>query len=31
VKDAMKILASNEMRAKFDKIFGGTIVLYPKQ
>lgn len=31
VKDAMKILASDEMRSKFDKIFAGTIVLYPKQ
>ena len=31
VKDAMKILTSDEMRAKFDKIFSGTIVLYPKQ
>ena len=30
VKDAMKILASDEMRAKFDKIFGGSMVLYPK-
>lgn len=31
VKDAMTILTSDEMRARFDKIFAGTIVLYPKQ
>jgi D-methionine transport system substrate-binding protein len=31
VKEAMKILTSDEMRATFDKIFAGTIVLYPKQ
>jgi len=31
VKDAMAILASDEMRAKFEKIFGGAVVLYPKQ
>lgn len=30
VKDAMAILASDEMRAKFNEIFGGTLVLYPK-
>jgi D-methionine transport system substrate-binding protein len=30
VKDAMKILASDAMRAKFEKIFGGTLVLYAK-
>lgn len=30
VKDAIDILSSDEMRAKFDQIFGGTLVLYPK-
>jgi D-methionine transport system substrate-binding protein len=30
VKDAMKILASDEMRAKLEKIFSGTLVFYPK-
>lgn len=30
VKDAMSILSSDQMRAKFDQIFGGTLVLYPK-
>jgi len=28
VKDAMEILASSETKAKFDEIFGGTLVLY---
>jgi uncharacterized protein YukE len=30
VKDAMAILSSDQMRAKFDQTFGGTLVLYPK-
>ena len=30
VKDAMKILTSDAMRAKFEKIFSGTLVLYAK-
>lgn len=28
VKDAMEILASDEIKTKFDEIFGGTLVLY---
>lgn len=31
VKDAMDILQSDEMRAKFDDIFGGALVLYEKK
>lgn len=31
VKDAMDILQSDEMRAKFDEIFGGALVLYEKE
>ena len=31
VKDAMKVLASDDLRARFGKIFNGTMVLYPKQ
>jgi D-methionine transport system substrate-binding protein len=30
VKDAMAILTSDEMRSKFNNIFSGTLVLYPK-
>ncbi|PAB59579.1 MetQ/NlpA family ABC transporter substrate-binding protein [Anaeromicrobium sediminis] len=31
VKDAMEILKSDEMRAKFNEIFEGTLVLYEKK
>lgn len=30
VKDAMEILSTDEMRTKFNEIFGGTLVLYDK-
>lgn len=30
VKDAMGILGTDQFRAKFEQIFGGTLVLYPK-
>lgn len=31
VKDAMTIVTSDEMRAKFEEIYGGSLVQYPKQ